>query len=81
MTYAAVSPVQMQVAAHSAGDESARLSAVALADLSHLPKCGLKGPDAMQWLRDHARGSRASRRRSDPGRVWWYHDLRGHAAP
>ena len=53
MTYPRMSPVHMQVTAHTGDDESARLSALAIVDLSHLPKCGLKGPDAMQWLRDH----------------------------
>ena len=53
MTYPRMSPLHMQHAAHAAGDDGTNLSAVALADLSHLPKCGLKGPDAMQWLRDH----------------------------
>ena len=53
MTYPRMCPVHLHVAAHAGDDEGARLSAVALADFSHLPKCGLKGPDAMQWLRDH----------------------------
>ena len=52
MTYTRMSPVHVQIAAYSGPSESAAFS-VALADVSHLPKCGLKGPDAMQWLRDH----------------------------
>jgi sarcosine oxidase subunit gamma len=53
MTYPRMSPVHLQVAAYAGDDAGTSLSAVALQDLSHLPKCGLKGPDAMQWLRDH----------------------------
>ncbi|HVY07315.1 MAG TPA: hypothetical protein VHB46_15185 [Burkholderiales bacterium] len=43
----------MQVAAKLPGDAAAMLEAVAIADLSHLRKCGLKGPGAERWLRDH----------------------------
>ncbi len=32
------------------GDDPSRLEALALADLSFLPKSGLKGPAAVQWL-------------------------------
>jgi sarcosine oxidase subunit gamma len=40
----------MPVASRFAGDDAAKLEAVALADLSFLPKLGLKGPGADQWL-------------------------------
>jgi len=40
----------MSVATRIAGDDAAKLDAVALADLSFLPKLGLKGPAAEQWL-------------------------------
>jgi sarcosine oxidase subunit gamma len=53
MTYPRMSPLHLHVASRTGDDEGAGLSAVALADFSHLSKCGLKGPDAMQWLRDN----------------------------
>ena len=40
----------MVTASRVAGDDAAKLSAVALADLSFLPKFGLKGPAAQGWL-------------------------------
>jgi sarcosine oxidase subunit gamma len=40
----------MSVASRIAGDDATKLEAVALADLSFLPKLGLKGPGANQWL-------------------------------
>ncbi len=40
----------MQMASRIRADEEARLQSVALADLSFLPKVGLKGPAAAQWL-------------------------------
>ena len=40
----------MKIAARLDGDAALKLDAVALADLSFLPKFGLKGPDAQQWL-------------------------------
>jgi len=40
----------MSVASRIAGDDAAKLEAVALTDLSFLPKLGLKGPGANQWL-------------------------------
>ena len=40
----------MRIAARIAGDDAAKLDAVALADLSFLPRFGLKGPAAEQWL-------------------------------
>ncbi len=43
---------QMQVAVHigTPVSEREKLQAVALADLSHLKRCGLKGPGAEAWL-------------------------------
>lgn len=40
----------MQMVSRMGADDEARLQAVALADLSFLPKIGLKGPAAAQWL-------------------------------
>ncbi len=40
----------MQMASRVGADDDARLQAVALADLSFLPKIGLKGPAAARWL-------------------------------
>jgi len=40
----------MSVASRIAGDDASKLDAVALADLSFLPRFGLKGPAAAQWL-------------------------------
>lgn len=40
----------MAVASHIPGDDAAKFAAVALADLSFLPKFGLKGPGADRWL-------------------------------
>ena len=46
----------MNVASRIAGDDAAKLNAVALADLSFLPKLGLKGPAAEQWLEERGIG-------------------------
>ena len=43
----------MHVVAKAGGDDAARLASVALADLSYLPRYGLKGPGADAWLRSH----------------------------
>jgi sarcosine oxidase, subunit gamma len=40
----------MRIASRVVKDDAAKLEAVALADLSFLPKFGLKGPAAAQWL-------------------------------
>lgn len=40
----------MSIASRVAGDDAAKLNAVALADLSFLSRFGLKGPAAEQWL-------------------------------
>lgn len=40
----------MRVASRIAGDDASKLDGVALADLSFLPRFGLKGPAAEQWL-------------------------------
>jgi sarcosine oxidase, subunit gamma len=40
----------MSIAPRVAGDDAAKLDSVALADLSYLPRFGLKGPGAGQWL-------------------------------
>ncbi len=40
----------MSIASRVAGDDGTKLDAVALADLSFLPKFGLKGAAAEQWL-------------------------------
>lgn len=40
----------MEIASRIDGDDASKLEAVALADLSFLPKFGLKGPAAEQWL-------------------------------
>src|SRR5258706_672170 len=40
----------MSIASRVAGDDAAKLDTVALADLSYLPRFGLKGPAAGQWL-------------------------------
>jgi sarcosine oxidase subunit gamma len=40
----------MQVAASVGAGDAAKLEAVALADLSFLPRFGLKGPQAQRWL-------------------------------
>jgi sarcosine oxidase subunit gamma len=40
----------MRIASRIAGDDAAKLKAVALADFSFLPRFGLKGPFAEQWL-------------------------------
>ena len=40
----------MNIAARIAGNDATKLDAVALADLSFLPRFGLKGPAAQQWL-------------------------------
>jgi len=40
----------MAIASRIAGDDASKLDAVALADLSFLPRFGLKGPAAEQWL-------------------------------
>ena len=40
----------MEIASRIAGNDASKLEAVALADLSFLPKFGLKGPAAEQWL-------------------------------
>jgi len=40
----------MNAAVRIANDDAAKLDAVALADLSYLPRFGLKGPAAQQWL-------------------------------
>jgi sarcosine oxidase, subunit gamma len=44
---------QMQVAARigAPAEEHQKLQAIALADLSHLKRCGLKGPGAEAWLK------------------------------
>ena len=42
----------MSVASRIAGDDAAKLNAVALADLSFLPKFGIKGPAADQWIKE-----------------------------
>ena len=59
----------MSVASRIAGDDAAKLNAVALADLSFLPRFGLKGPGAEQWLesRDIAVPARANTWASLPG--------------
>jgi sarcosine oxidase subunit gamma len=41
----------MSVASRIANDDATKLDAVALADLSFLPRFGLKGPAAEQWLK------------------------------
>lgn len=43
----------MRIASKLPGDDAAKLGAVALADLSHLRKGGVKGPHAEIWLRAH----------------------------
>lgn len=40
----------MKIAPRLAGDDAVKLDAVALADLSFLPRFGIKGPSAEQWL-------------------------------
>lgn len=40
----------MRVAMWCAPDDAAKLDAVAIADLSYLRRCGLKGPGAHEWL-------------------------------
>lgn len=40
----------MRVASHVAGSNPGKIETLALADLSFLPKAGLKGPAAAQWL-------------------------------
>jgi sarcosine oxidase subunit gamma len=40
----------MKVAASVGADDAAKLDVVALADLSFLPRFGLKGPEAQRWL-------------------------------
>ena len=40
----------MKSASRIAGDDATKLQAAALADLSFLPRFGLKGPGAQQWL-------------------------------
>jgi sarcosine oxidase subunit gamma len=40
----------MRIATRVTGDDATKLNAVALADLSFLPRFGLKGPAAAQWL-------------------------------
>ncbi len=44
---------QMQVASHigTPTEDRAKLQTIALADLSHLKRCGLKGLDAEAWLK------------------------------
>ena len=44
---------QMQVASHigTPTEDRAKLQTIALADLSHLKRCGLKGPVAEAWLK------------------------------
>ena len=54
----------MQMASRVGADDDARLQAVALADLSFLPKIGLKGPAAARWL--EARKRRPAQ--ADPGK-------------
>ncbi len=40
----------MSIASRMAGDDASKLNTVALADLSFLHRCGLKGPAAERWL-------------------------------
>lgn len=40
----------MRIAVRVGGDDAVKLNTVALADLSFLPRFGLKGPAAAQWL-------------------------------
>jgi len=40
----------MRIASRISHDDAAKLNTVALADLSFLPKFGLKGPEAERWL-------------------------------
>ena len=44
----------MSVVSRIAGDDATKLNAVALADLSFLPRIGLKGPAAEQWLKSQS---------------------------
>jgi sarcosine oxidase subunit gamma len=59
----------MRIATRVTGDDATKLNAVALADLSFLPKFGLKGSQAEQWLesRNIALPARANGWTSLPG--------------